>query len=74
VWLLRLIPPARAASTFRRPGYCSKSRPKKKAPARTPWWATLMRLSACRLLVIIAAPVRYGIRVTTGRRARRLRS
>src|ERR1700735_1619283 len=54
-WLLRLIPPRPRRIDFpptRRP---LEIAPKKKTPARTPWWLTLIRLSLAALVIIAAA-------------------
>ncbi len=53
-----VIPPCRAASPFRQSKLLRGVKDENK-PAATPWWLSLLRLAAARLLIGLADP-RWG--------------
>jgi hypothetical protein len=69
-WLLRLMPPRPRRIAFPPTRLLFDIAPKEETPARTPWWLTLLRLTAAALVILaVAAPVwnpRTGAAQSTG--------
>ena len=54
-WLLRVMPPRPRRIEFPPTQLLFDIAPKEETPSRTPWWLTLIRLTAAALLIIAAA-------------------
>jgi hypothetical protein len=54
-WLLRVMPPRPRRIEFPPTRLLFDIAPKEETPSRTPWWLTLIRLTAAALLIIAAA-------------------
>ena len=54
-WLLRVMPPRPRRIEFPPTKLLFDIAPKEETPSRTPWWLTLIRLTAAALLIIAAA-------------------
>lgn len=54
-WLLRVMPPRPRRIEFPPTKLLFEIAPKEETPSRTPWWLTLIRLTAAALLIIAAA-------------------
>lgn len=54
-WLLRLTPPRPRRIDFPPTRLLFDIAPKEETPARTPWWLTLLRLTAAALVILAAA-------------------
>ena len=54
-WLLRVMPPRPRRIEFPPTKLLFDIAPKEETPSRTPWWLTLLRLTAAALLIIAAA-------------------
>src|SRR6267142_935592 len=54
-WLLRVMPPRPRRIEFPPTRLLFDIRPKEETPSRTPWWLTLLRLTAAALVILAAA-------------------
>jgi hypothetical protein len=54
-WLLRVMPPRPKRIEFPPTRLLFDIRPKEETPSRTPWWLTLLRLTAAALVILAAA-------------------
>ncbi len=54
-WLLRVMPPRPKRIEFPPTRLLFDIAPKEETPSRTPWWLTLLRLSAAALVILAAA-------------------
>nr|WP_249159087.1 DUF4159 domain-containing protein [Bradyrhizobium jicamae] len=54
-WLLRVMPPRPRRIEFPPTRLLFDIAPKEETPARTPWWLTLLRLTAAALVILAAA-------------------
>src|SRR5215213_2070346 len=54
-WILRLIPPRPRRIEFPPTRLLFDIKPKEETPSRTPWWLTLLRLTAAALVILAAA-------------------
>src|ERR1700752_3047463 len=54
-WLLRGMPPRRRRIEFPPTRLLFDIRPREETPSRTPWWLTLLRLTAAALVILAAA-------------------
>src|SRR6201999_1866283 len=54
-WLLRVIPPRPRRIVFPPTKLLFDIAPKEETPSRTPWWLTLLRLTAAALVILAAA-------------------
>ena len=54
-WLLRVMPPRPQRIEFPPTRLLFDIRPKEETPSRTPWWLTLLRLTAAALVILAAA-------------------
>jgi hypothetical protein len=54
-WLLRVMPPRPKRIEFPPTRLLFDIAPKEETPARTPWWLTLLRLTAAALVILAAA-------------------
>jgi hypothetical protein len=54
-WLLRVMPPRPRRIEFPPTRLLFEIAPKEETPSRTPWWLTLLRLTAAALVILAAA-------------------
>src|SRR4051812_36965893 len=54
-WLLRVMPPRPKRIEFPPTRLLFDIKPKEETPSRTPWWLTLLRLTAAALVILAAA-------------------
>src|SRR5438552_3621475 len=54
-WLLRVMPPRPRRIEFPPTRLLFDIKPKEETPSRTPWWLTLLRLTAAALVILAAA-------------------
>src|SRR6195952_2485498 len=54
-WLLRLVPPRPKRIDFPPTRLLFDIAPKEETPSHTPWWLTLLRLTAAALVILAAA-------------------
>src|SRR5712671_7431969 len=54
-WLLRVMPPRPRRIEFPPTRLLFDIRPREETPSRTPWWLTLLRLTAAALVILAAA-------------------
>jgi hypothetical protein len=54
-WLLRVMPPRPRRIEFPPTRLLFDIKPKEETPSRTPWWLTLLRLTAAALVIFAAA-------------------
>jgi hypothetical protein len=54
-WLLRVMPPRPRRVEFPPTRLLFEIAPKEETPSRTPWWLTLLRLTAAALVILAAA-------------------
>jgi len=54
-WLLRVMPPRPKRIEFPPTRLLFEIKPKEETPSRTPWWLTLLRLTAAALVILAAA-------------------
>src|SRR6201994_692522 len=54
-WLLRVMPPRPRRIEFPPTRLLFDITPKEETPSRTPWWLTLLRLTAAALIILAAA-------------------
>src|SRR5215218_3805662 len=54
-WLLRVMPPRPRRIEFPPTRLLFEIKPKEETPSRTPWWLTLLRLTAAALVILAAA-------------------
>src|ERR1700753_3557792 len=54
-WLLRVIPPRPRRIEFPPTRLLFDIAPKEETPSRTPWWLTVLRLTAAALIILFAA-------------------
>src|SRR3977135_159461 len=54
-WLLRVMPPRPKRIEFPPTRLLFDIAPKEETPSRTPWWLTLLRLTAAALIILAAA-------------------
>ena len=54
-WLLRVMPPRPRRVEFPPTRLLFDIAPKEETPSRTPWWLTLLRLTAAALVILAAA-------------------
>ena len=69
-WLLRVMPPRPRRIEFPPPRLLFDIKPKEETPSRTPWWLTLLRLTAAALVILAAAgPIWNPHTATAGSKA-----
>ena len=54
-WMLRVMPPRPKRIEFPPTRLLFEIKPKEETPSRTPWWLTLLRLTAAALVILAAA-------------------
>ncbi|MBW8854355.1 MAG: BatA domain-containing protein, partial [Bradyrhizobium sp.] len=69
-WLLRVMPPRPRRIEFPPTRLLFDIKPKEETPSRTPWWLTLLRLTAAALVILAAAgPIWNPHTATAGSKA-----
>ena len=69
-WLLRVMPPRPKRIEFPPTRLLFDIKPKEETPSRTPWWLTLLRLTAAALVILAAAgPIWNPHTATAGSKA-----
>ena len=69
-WLLRVMPPRPRRIEFPPTKLLFDIAPKEETPSRTPWWLTLLRLTAAALVILAAAGPIWNPQTGPGRRQR----
>jgi Domain of unknown function (DUF4159)/Aerotolerance regulator N-terminal len=65
-WLLRVMPPRPKRIEFPPTRLLFDIAPKEETPSRTPWWLTLLRLTAAALVILAAAGPIWNPRTALG--------
>jgi len=65
-WLLRVMPPRPRRIEFPPTRLLFDIAPKEETPSRTPWWLTLLRLTAAALVILAAAGPIWNPQVAAG--------
>src|SRR5258707_8097272 len=65
-WLLRVMPPRPRRLEFPPTRLLFDIKPKEETPSRTPWWLTLLRLTAAALVILAAAGPIWNPQTGTG--------